>query len=190
MAVQPRLSAQQQADLASLAYELGHNPKTRRGLAKLVREINPQRAATSFRDVDQEDKFEAFKSEVEDKIDLRGAKAAKQKHDDQRAKLSDRYDEKQIEGIEAVATQYGLSDLDAAAVLYAHSNPASDPTLGPPSAGERPGATWEFPTVKGRDGKDLDFKSFAADPRTHSMNAAYNIISEFKNKSLSPGFRR
>lgn len=185
-----QLTPQQQADLASLAYELGHNPKTRKGLAKLVREINPQRAAASFRDVEQEDKFESFKSDIEDKLDLKGAKAAKAKQDEQRSKLAERYDDKAMEGIEAVAARYGMSDLDAAAVLYAHENPASDPSFGPPSPEQRPGATWEFPTVKGRDGKDMDFKAFAADPRTHSLNAAYNVISEFKNKSLSPAFRR
>lgn len=181
-----QLTPQQQADLASLAYGLAHNPKTRAGLAKLVKEISPERAARSFRDVDQDDKFEAFKAEIEDKVDLKGARAAKSKQDEQKAKLAERYDEKQLEGIEAVATKFGLNDLEAAAVLYAHEHPESDPTLQPPSPQERPGATWEFPTVKGKDGKEMDFKSFAADPRTHSLNAAYNIITEFKSKSLSP----
>jgi hypothetical protein len=182
------LTAQQQADLASLAYELGHNPQTRKDLAKLVKKINPERAARSFRDVEQDDKFEAFKSEIEDKVDLKGARAAKSKQDEQKQKLAERYDEKQLAGIEEVATKFGLSDLDAAAVLYAHEHPESDPALQPPAAHERPGATWEFPTVRGRDGKEMDFKSFAADPRTHSLNAAYNIITEFKNNKLSPAF--
>ncbi len=185
-----KLTPQQQADLASLAYELGHNPKTRKGLAKLVKEINPERAAASFRDVDQEDRFETFKADIEDKLDLKGAKAAKEKADAQKSKLAERYDEKQLGEIEAVMGRYGLSDWDAGAVLYANEHPESDPTLQPPPPSERPGATWEFPTVKGRDGKDMAFKDFAADPRTASLNAAYSVISEFKNKSLSPAFRR
>ena len=183
------LTAQQQADLASLAYELGHNPQTRKGLAALVKKISPERAARSFKDVDQEDKFETFKADVEDRLDLKGAKAAKAKEDEQRTRLGERYDEKQIEAIDAVRTRFGMSDWDAAAVLYSHETGESDPTLKPPAADQRPGATWEFPTVPGKDGKPMDFKAFAADPRTHSLNEAYRAIGEFKNKSLSPAFR-
>jgi hypothetical protein len=186
----PRLTPQQQADLATLAYNLGHNPETRKDLAKLVKKIDPQRAARSFADVDQVDKLEAFRTEIEEKLDLKGAKAAKDKADEQRAKLAERYDEKRMEAIEAEAARLGTSDLESAAIVYAHRSGETDPSVQPPSPSERPGATWEFPTVAGKDGKQMDFKSFAADPRTHSLNAAYNVITEFKNKSLSPGFRR
>jgi len=85
-----QLSPQQQADLASLAYELGHNPKTRRGLAKLVHEINPARAAQSFKDVVQEEKFTQLERKIEDKLDMSGARAAKEKQDQQKAALSGR----------------------------------------------------------------------------------------------------
>ncbi len=190
MAGKVTLTPQQQADLAFLAYELGHNPKTRKGLAKLVKEINPERAAASFRDVDQEDKLETFKAEIEDKLDLKGAKAAKAEQDRQKAELAERYDEKQLGEIESVMSRYGLSDWKAGAVLYASEHPESDPTLQPPPPEQRPGATWEFPTVNGRDGKPMDFKEFAKDVRGNSLNAAYSVISEFKNKSLSPAFRR
>jgi hypothetical protein len=183
------LSPQQQADLASLMYELSQGD-TRKDLAKLVKKKFPERAAKSFRDVEQEEQVETRFAEIEDKLDLKGAKAAKQKQDEQRAKLADKYGEDQLKGIDEVATRYGLSDLDAAAVLYANEHPEIDPTLQPPPPGERPGATWEFPTVAGKDGKPMDFKTFAADPKTHSLNAAYGVITEFKNKSLSPAFRR
>lgn len=187
------LTPQQQADLASLAYGLAHNPKTRAGLAKLVKEISPERAAKSFRDVEQDERFEAFKAEIEDKVDLKGAKAAKSKQDEQKAKLAERYDEKQLEGIEAVATKFGLSDLDAAAVLYAHESGESDPTMRPRHPDPVKDATWEFPTVAGKDGKPMPFKEFASDLKGASLNAAYRTIDElnsFKNKTLSPAFRR
>lgn len=182
------LSLEQQADLASLAYELGHNPQTRGGLAQLVNKINPQRARASFPDVVQEERFKQLERKVADQLDLTGAKAAKAKIDEQRHRLKDRYTEDEIAKIEAVADRIGTHDYDAAAVIYAHENPAPDPMNQAPD--QMPSSTWEFPTVAGRDGKPVGFKDFVADPRKHSMNAAYNVISEFKNAKLSPPFRR
>ena len=46
-----QLSLDQQADLASLAYELGHNPKTRPYMARLVAAVDPHRARAAFPDV-------------------------------------------------------------------------------------------------------------------------------------------
>lgn len=183
------LSPQQQADLASLMYELSQGD-TRKDLARLVKKKFPERAAKSFRDVEHEEQLDARFAEIEDKVDLKGAKAAKAKQDEQRTKLAERYSEDHMKGIDAIAAELGISDLDSAAIIYSHRNPETDPTLQPPSPADRPGATWEFPTVKAKDGKDMSFKDFAADPRTHSLNAAYNIITEFKNNKLSPAFRR
>lgn len=193
MATAPRgvqLSPQQQADLASLAYELGHNPKTRPGLAKLVEQINPDRAARSFRDVSQSNELAKLRAEIDDKLDLKGARAAKERSEQEKEALKTRYTDEQIAEIGKRMEQEGMSSWKSAAVLYAADHPESDPSLRPPPPSERPGATWEFPTVAGKDGKQMDFKSFAADPRTHSLNAAYNIITEFKRKSLSPAFGR
>ena len=184
------LSPQQQADLSSMFYELSHDPTTRDAAAALVAKKFPDRAKRSFRDVEQKRELAEWQTAVEDKIDLKGAKAAKAKQDEQRTKLAERYSEDHMKGIDAVAAELGISDLDSAAIIYSHRNPETDPTLQPPSPADRPGATWEFPTVRGKDGKEMDFKSFAADPKTHSLNAAYNIITEFKNNKLSPAFRR
>jgi len=87
-------------------------------------------------------------------------------------------------------SRYGISDYDAGAVLYSHEHPESDPTMKPPRGRERPDATWSFPTVPGKDGKPMDFKSFASDAKTHSLETAYRMIDEFTNKNLSPAFRR
>lgn len=185
-----QLTPQQQADLAQVMYGLAQNPQTRKDVAKLVAKLDPKRAASSFRDVVQEDKFAALERKIDEKLDISGARAAKAKQDEQRAELASRYGEDHMKGIDEVAVKYGISDLKAAAVLYANENPESDPTLGPPQPDRRPGATWEFPTVRGKDGKDLGFREFASDLRGHSLNEAYRTITDFKNKSLSPAFRR
>lgn len=185
-----QLSVEQQQDLATLAYELGHNPQTRSGLAHLVHKINPQRAKASFPDVVQQEQFASLKREIREELDLNGARAAKARLEEQKVKLKERYSDEEITKIEQVADRYNMSDYDAAAVLYAHENGPADMRDMPPSPSERPGARWEFPTVTGRDGKPVEFKKFLADPSKHAVDAAYNIIHEFKNKSLSPGFRR
>lgn len=188
-----QLNAQQQADLAHLAFILGHHPKTRAGLAGLVKEIDPRRYSTSFRDVAEQEKFDAYRRDLEERLDVSGMRAAAAAHDAQKAKLAERYGEEQIAGIDAVRTRYGLKDWNAAATLYAAETGAGDPTLRPPRPDPVRDATWEFPTVEGRDGKPLDFKAFASDLRGSSLNAAYRAIDEiqnFKNRTLSPAFQR
>lgn len=200
-----KLSLQDQQRLINLAESIGYTPdqvfqdhkllrelatKERKEFAKIVRKVDPQRAAASMRDVEHEDRFDQFESRIEEKLDLKGVKAAKAEQDKQKTELAERYSPEQITEIEGTMTRYGISDWKAGAVLYANDHPESDPTLRPPAHSERPGATWEFPTTRGRDGKEMAFKDFAADPRTHSLNAAYNIITDFKNKNLSPALRR
>jgi len=184
------LSVEQQADLASLLYELGHNPQTRPGLAQLVNRVDPQRARASFPDVVQHNQFQQLKNEIAQERQRHAAEKEKEKHERQRDKLRDRYSDEQIGEIDKERTRLGGIPWDDAAVLYAAKNPETDPRYQPPPQSERPGAKWDFPTVSGRDGKPMAFKDFAADPRTASMDAAYNIISEFKNRNLSSGFRR
>lgn len=183
------LSVEQQADLAALAYELGHNPQTRDGLAHLVNKVDPQRARASFPDVVAKSQFAQLEQKVEQRFAKAEAEKQKAQHEAQRNGLKDRYSEEQIGEIAKEMTSAGITDWENAAILYAAKNPASDPRYSPPPQ-ERPSAKWEFPTVAGRDGKMLSFKEFAADPRTASMDAAYSVISEFKNANLSRPFRR
>ena len=185
-----QLSLDQQADLASLAYELGHNPKTRPYMARLVAAVDPHRARAAFPDVVQEARFQKLRRDVARELDVGGARRAQAKSNQQKEKLKERYGEEQIKSIEETMNRYGTHDWEAGAVLYAHEHPDADPSHQPPPQSDRPGATWEFPTVQGRDGKPLDFKTFAADPRRHSLDAAYNVISEFKNSRMSQPFRR
>lgn len=184
------LSVEQQADLASLAYELGHNPQTRAGLAHLVNRVDPQRARASFPDIVQANQFAALERKVEQRFQKEEAEKLKARHEAQRDKLRDRYSDEQIGEIQNEMSRAGITDWEDGAILYAGRNPAADPRYQPPERHDRPGAKWEFPTVAGRDGKPMTFKDFAHDPRTASMDAAYSIISDFKNRSLSSGFRR
>lgn len=192
-APQLELTPEQQRDLANLAFVLGHHPKTRDGLAGLVKEVDERRFNTSFRDVAEKQRFEAYRKELEDKLDVSGARAAKARQVEQKARLTERYGDDGIAGIEATMKKYGLADYDAAAVLYGHETGNSDPTLRPPKPNPRRDATWEFPTVEDRDGKPLAFKEFASDLKGASLNAAYRAIDDiqaFKNRSLSPAFHR
>jgi hypothetical protein len=186
----PQLSLEQQQDLASLAYELGHNPQTREGLASLVFKLNPQRARQSFPDVAQSVKFKELERKIDEKIDLHGARAAQEKVNAERDAVKARYSEDEFLKIEKELERTGGHSYEDAAILYAAKHGPADPRDMPPDPSERPGARWEFPTVQGRDGRELDFKHFAADPSKHSLNAAYNVIHEFKQSRLSPGFRR
>ena len=186
------LSPQQQADLASLMYELSQGD-TRKDLAKLVKKKFPERAAKSFRDVEHEEQLDARFAEIEDKVDLKGAKAAKARQDEQRTKLAERYSEDHMKGIDAVAAELGISDLDSAAIIYAHRNPDSDPTVTPSRRPDPKDSTWEFPTVEGKDGKQMPFKEFASDLKKASWDAAYRTIdqlNDFKGRNLPSAFRR
>ena len=53
-------------DLAQLAFELAHNKDTRKPFGQLVRKALPEsKHARAFSDLDVEDKFEAFKGDLE-----------------------------------------------------------------------------------------------------------------------------
>ena len=55
-------------DLTALFLKLSHNPKTRKIIAKAIKEGAPDsRHAQAFADVDVDDKFEAFRSEQEER---------------------------------------------------------------------------------------------------------------------------
>lgn len=183
------LSVEQQADLASLLYELGHNPQTRADLARIVNKVDPQRAIASFPDVAQQAQFAKLKADIDQKFATQEAQKRKAHYDQQRSALKDRYSEEQLGEIHKEMQRAGVVDWNDGAVLYAAKRPESDPRYQPPPS-ERPSAKWEFPTVNGRDGKPMSFKDFAHDPRSASMDAAYSVISEFKNANLSRPFRR
>lgn len=187
---QLQLTLEQQQDLANLAFVLGHHPKTRPAIAAAVKEIDERRYNSSFRDVAEKERFDAYRRELEDKLDVSGVRAKAAEQAAQKAELIARYGEEGFARIEATHKKYGMNDYKAAATLYGVETGASDPTLQPPRPDPRRDATWEFPTVEDRDGKPLGFKEFASDLKGASLNAAYRVIDEFRNRSLSPAFHR
>ena len=172
------------ADLSGLFYELAHDPKTRKGIAKLVKEKYPDRAQ-AFADVDTQEQIEALRAEQAEKEQLQEGRRLQSERQKQRDTLitSGRYGEDQVKEIEQIMERFGSTiDYEAAAVLYAHEKPPANPQEGPPDD-QRMGATWEFPTVNGKDGKPIPFAEFAKNPNSAAQNAAYQVITEFTTRS-------
>ncbi len=185
------IGPQEMADLSALFLDLAHNPKTRKMVAKAVKEVRPDRAG-SFSDVTTEERFEALRAENEQREQMRQAREYQAALDAQRRNLIDggRYTSEQADEIKKIIDRHGSTiDYDTAAVLYAHENPSVNPQIGPPED-QRPGATWEFPTVSGRDGKPIPFADFAKNPQAAAQNQAYMIIDDFKKRSVGSASRR
>ena len=169
-----------QEDLTKLFLSLAHNPKTRKAIAKAVKEIAPDSPhAQAFSDVDVEDKFEAFKREQEEKDIQRQRDDMLAGMNRKRSALltggpdgsGRKYGEDDLKKIETMMQQKGISDYDDGATLYAATLPPIDNT---PSS-EMPaqhGATWEFP----------EWSKFGVDPVKASRDTANSVISEFMRK--------
>jgi hypothetical protein len=184
MAPKRQLTPNEMAELSSMFFELSHDPKMRPYVAKLVKAKFPDKAA-SFNDVEQADQLQALRNELAQKDQLSQAREFQRALDKQRDDLvaSGRYTTEQTAEIKQIIDRHGSTlDYNQAAVLYAHEKPPVNHMDGPPDD-QRPGATWEFPTVNGRDGKPIPFADFAKNPNAAAQNAAYTVISEFKKRS-------
>jgi hypothetical protein len=167
-------------DLGNLAYELGHDPKTRKAFGKLVREAKPDSPhARAFSDVDMEDKFAAF----EEKQAKKELEAQQQGYlanmNRQRQNLltggadgnGPKYDEDTVKKIEKFMEENGITNYSHGAVLYANENPP----LTPPGDEDIPnqhGDRWELP----------EFEKFNKDPDGAARSTAYQVIKEFRQK--------
>ncbi len=152
--------------LGELMHKLAHNPKSRKAVAKLVKEVDPDRAA-AFTDIEIEDKIEALRTdwdnrELERTKDETTRRLAKQRAD----LLGKGYTEDQIKEIEEkVMPKYGMSDYEAAAILWSHENPPSRPS---PAEKRHNGTHWEFPM----------FEQYSTDAKKASLDRAYETIDE------------
>lgn len=184
----PVLSPQDQQRLSQLLFKMSHDEKTRADTARVMARVDPQ-AAKAFQDVFLKDQFAQFKAELEqEKLKERAAQAV-QRQRAQRQELAKNYTEEQIKEIEAkVMTPLGLGDYVAASKIYAADRPQLRPEFQPPPEVEHGGATWEFPTVPGKDGKMLSFEDFAKNPAKASRDAAIQVITEFKRARLPGAF--
>jgi len=164
-------------DLARLALDLSHDKKTRKAFAKIVREAKPDSPhAAAFADVEVEDKFEAFKSEIEQERIKQQQEAIVEKLNRDRQRLlssegdGPRYDEDTVKKIEELMQKKGISDYEDGRILYAAMNPAENtkPSNMPPAHG----TTWELP----------EFAKFGKDPVRASREVAQDVIGELMRK--------
>lgn len=165
------------SDLADLFYKLSHDKKTRKIIAKAVKDAAPDSPhAAAFSDVEIEDKFETFKQEQSDKETKSQQEAILARMNMQRNRLltggddggGRKYSEDDVKKIETLMQKKGLTDYEDGAVLYASTLPPEDPRPGkdvPPAHG----ATWEFP----------EWAKFGKDPVGASRDTAHTVISEF-----------
>ncbi len=167
-------------DLAALFLKLSHDPKTRKIVAKAVKEgASDSPHAKAFADVEMQDQFENFREEQE-KRDL------KRQQDEMLAQMNAKrqalltggpdgsgrkYAEDDVKKIEELMQRKGITDYDDGATLYAATLPPIDnlPSDVPPA---QHGATWEFP----------EWGKFGADPVKASRDTAHATISEFMRK--------
>jgi hypothetical protein len=168
------------ADLGQLAYELGHDPKTRKEFGKLVRAAKPDSAhARAFSDVDMEDKFAAFEEKQAAKELKAQQDAVMANMNRQRQNLltggtdgsGPKYDEDTVKKIEKFMEDNGITNYAHGAVLYANETPS----LTPPSDDEVPnmhGDRWEIP----------EFEKFNKDPDGAARSTAFQVIKEFRQK--------
>ena len=168
------------ADLGALLRQLSHNPKTRKMIAKAIKEASPDSPhAQAFRDVEVEDRFEEFRTEQEQKELKRAQDAMLAQMNQKRAALltggpdgsGRKYAEDDVKAIETLMQRKGITDYEDGATLYAATLPPIDRQ---PNEDEIPqhGATWEFPR----------WNEFGTDPVKASRNEAHLAISEFMRK--------
>jgi hypothetical protein len=161
----------------------------RETFATLVNSVNPQIAKGAFGDVMLRRELAAFKKSFEDERQQEKMNRVVEENEKQKRQVLEKYGHSQETAakLDAIRTQYGISDWNAAALIYAGSNPPDNPSLKPPPE-MLDGSTWEFPTVPGPDGQMLAFKDYIKDPRKFSNKTAYSMITDFKRGKLPAAF--
>jgi len=178
-----QLTPDEQAKYSQMLVGLSQDPQYRNFIAPMIAKKYPEHAG-SFSDVALTNRMTEFekkmaRKETEAELAKFNARAEAQRRELVR---SGRYTDDQTKEIRAVMDRYGLYDYNAGAVLYSHEREPATPDIPMPTDG--PTATWEFPSVVGRDGQAIPFADFVKDPNGASLNAAYRVISEFRQKRL------
>jgi hypothetical protein len=179
MALDPAVAA----DLGALMHSLSQNPKTRKLIAKAVKEAaaedaSAKRHTAAFTDVDLSEQFESFRSEQEQKEIKRQQDEVLARMNRQRAALitggadgsGRKYAEDDVKAIEALMQRKGISDYEDGATLYAATLPPVDPT--PQNMPTMSGTTFEFP----------EWSKFGSDPNKAARDTANTVITEFMRK--------
>src|SRR5262249_53892856 len=144
----------------------------------------------AFVDVTLERRFQQFTQKFENDRLAERAQSVKQERDAQRASViaKRKFSDDQVKEVEKIIAHYNLPDWEAAADIYAQRNPPENPELKPPPEIEHGGATWEFPTVPGADGKMMSFADFRKNTDAATRSAAIRVIQEFKRNRLPGAF--
>ena len=164
------------AELGDLLHELSTDKKTRKIIAKAIREKHPDSPyAQQFVDVDQEEKFEEFKRKQEEDALKRQHDVMVETMNAKRRRLLDgtdgrKFSEDQVKEIETLMQSRGIVDYDDGAIIYAAKQPPDNPQPTPAQAVH--GTTWEFP----------EWGKFGKDPVKASREIAGNVITEFMQK--------
>lgn len=175
----PQVAPEVAADLGKLLLSLTHNPKTRKTIAKAIKEIDPDSPhAQAFADVDVQDQFEKFKQEQADREIENQRKAVMAEMNAKRNALltggpdgsGRKYGEDDIKKIETLMEKKGITDYEDGATLYAATLPPLDPK--PSDMPIEHGATWEFP----------EWSKFSENPDKAARNTAHTVITEFMRK--------
>jgi len=172
------------ARLASFTVAAAHNPRTRRAMAQIAGIVDPNYVGKAFVDVRLQDRLDAFERKFNDR-DLQAQinDALRSQQAEKKSVVTERgYSDDQIADIERLMTAKNMYSYKDAAVLYDAEHPRIQPQE------EGPSATWEFPSVIGRDGKMMDFDTFKKNPVAASHNAARRVIDEFRLRSLPRTF--
>jgi hypothetical protein len=174
------LDIQTAAELGDLLHELTHDKKTRKIIAKAIKDAKPDSPhAAAFSDVDVEDRFETFKREQEEAAIKRQQEDIMRRMNERRAALltggpdgnGRKYAEDDVKKIEDLMQKKGLTDYDDGATLYAATLPPVDPKPGAEIPAQH-GSTWEFP----------EWAEYAANPNKAARDGAYQDIAEFMRK--------
>ena len=166
-------------DLTALFLKLSHDPKTRKIIAKAIKEGAPDsRHAQAFADVEVDDKFEKFRQEQEERETQRQQQEILRQMNAKRSALlvggpdgeGRKYSEDDVKKIEKLMESKGISDYEDGATLYAATLPPVDPS--PQSIPPVHGSTWEMP----------EFAKYGANPDKAARETATAMISEFMRK--------
>lgn len=161
------LTSEAQAQLAKLMTDLANNPKTRKKVVGLIKEIDPSRR---FPDIEAEEMKEQMQREFEKRDQQSEAARVQRRLEKQKAALADRYDEKAIGEIEKLMEKKGLSDYEDGATLYSAFTKAATPSH------DINDHKWSMPAIEIKDFANLKQRSRAN---------AYQAIDDLKRKKAS-----
>lgn len=162
------LSAEAKEQLAKLAQDLAHNPKTRKAFVGLVKEIDPTKR---FPDVEADEMRAEIKTEFEKRDEQTRAATIRARVDAQRESLKSRYAEEDIVKIEKLMEEEGISNYETGAKLYAADLKPSKPSY------ETQDHAWSMPAI--------DIKDFG-NLKKITRQKAYTAIDEIsRNRKAS-----